>query len=268
MSPRAAGRQVRRPGRPGTTGTAAGGSTVSSASARRFAARVRRRRLRRIGLILLVVALIGGIAGAALYSPWTTVRQIRISGTSRVPTAQVQELLADQYGCPLLLVDTGRLEARVSGLRLVSGVSVRRTWPGTLTVTVRERVPVAAVPASAGVRLVDRDGVEVATAARPPAGMPLVQVDLTKTERGSLAATLDVLAALPAPLAKEVTAIGADSPDGVWLALADGSRVLWGSAAGSADKVVVLARLRAAADGRARRFDVSAPQAPAVSALP
>jgi cell division protein FtsQ len=245
---------------------------VSTASARRFAAKVRRRRLRRIGIVLLVLLLVGGVVGFGLLSPWATVRRIEVRGTSRISIASVQELLGDQYGRPLLLVDTGRLATRVSGLRLAAAATVRRSWPSTLTVTVTERQAVAAVPAPAGVRLVDREGVEVTTAARPPAGLPLVQVDLAKAGPASLAAALDVLTALPPSLSAQVKAIGADSPDGVWLSLADGSRVRWGSAGRSADKVTVLARLQAttrgAAGARSRLYDVSAPDAPAVGAQP
>jgi cell division protein FtsQ len=67
-----------------------------------------------------------------------------------------------------------------------------------------------------------------------------------------------------------VSAVGASSPDSVWLTLKDGSRVLWGSPADTADKVVVLSRLRVVAhqtgvQANSRVYDVSAPDAPAVS---
>ena len=250
-----------------------GGSTVSTSSAARFAARVRARRRRRIAAVLAVVLLVVVAAGACLYSPWTTVRRISVSGTQRVDPASVTQLLADQRGRPLLLVDTGALQARVLALRLVAGVSVQRQWPGGLTVVVRERQAVAAVASGAGVRLVDVDGVEVATAAKAPAGLPVVQVDLAKAGPGSLPAVLEVLRGLPASLSTQVIAIGADSPDSVWLTLIDGSRVLWGSSADTPGKAVVLSRLRVAAQlagarGRGRQYDVSAPDAPAVSAPP
>jgi cell division protein FtsQ len=250
-----------------------GGSTVSASSAARFAARVRSRRRRRIAVVLAVVLLVVVAAGASLYSPWTTVRRISVSGTHRIDPASVTGLLADQRGRPLLLVDTGALQARVRALRLVAGVSVQRQWPGGLLVVVRERQAVAAVPSGAGVRLVDVDGVEVATAAKAPPGLPVVQVDLAKAGPGSLPAVLEVLKGLPPSLSTQVSAIGAGSPDSVWLTLVDGSRVLWGSSADTPNKAVVLSRLRVAAQlagarGRGRQYDVSAPDAPAVSAPP
>jgi cell division protein FtsQ len=224
-------------------------------------------------VVLAVVLLVVVAAGASLYSPWTTVRRISVSGTHRIDPASVTGLLADQRGRPLLLVDTGALQARVRALGLVAGVSVQRQWPGGLLVVVRERQAVAAVPSGAGVRLVDVDGVEVATAAQAPAGLPVVQVDLATARPGSLPAVLEVLKGLPPSLSTQVSAIGAGSPDSVWLTLVDGSRVLWGSSADTPNKAVVLSRLRVAAQlagarGRGRQYDVSAPDAPAVSAPP
>lgn len=274
MSPRAAGGvRGRTSGRTVTRAdrhAARGGSIVSTASAARFAARVRRRRLRRFAVVLGVLLALGGLAGAVLFSPWTTVQRIRVSGTQRVPEASVQALLADQRGRALLLVDPDALAARIMALPLVAGASVHRAWPAGLTVVVRERQAVAAVPAGSGVRLVDRDGVEVATATRAPAGLPVVQVDLTKAAPGSLGAVLDVLAGLPPTLRRQVRAIGAATPDGVWLELTDGSRVRWGAAVDTGRKAVVLARLRTVpgADGGGTRYDVSAPDAPAVAGSP
>jgi cell division protein FtsQ len=220
--------------------------------------------------VAAVLALVLGMVGAGLYSPWATVQEVTVTGTARIPVASVQGMLADQRGRSLLLVDTAVLSARVRALPLVAGVSVRRVWPSGLSVEVRERRAVAAVPAGSGVRLVDVEGVEVATAPRAPAGLPLVQVDLGRAVPGSLAAVLQVLAGLPAPLPRQVSAVGASSPDSVWLTLRDGSRVLWGSPADTADKVVVLSRLRVVAQqagirAKGRVYDVSAPDAPAVS---
>ncbi len=277
MSRRAAGRTRGAGAGSGTVGATRhvvrGSSTVSTASAARFAARVRRRRWARAAVALGVLLLIAGVCGLGLYSPWSTVHRIRVTGTQRIPAATVQALLADQRGRPLLLVDTGELAARIAALRLVAGVSVHRSWPSGLAVTVRERQAVAAVPAGTGVKLVDRDGVEVDTARRAPTGLPLVQVDLATAEPGSLAAVLDTLAAMPAALHDQVRSVGAATPEGIWLVLADGSRVQWGASAQTARKAAVLARLRAtpaasSARGTVRRYDVSAPDAPAVVASP
>lgn len=273
MSPRAAGGGTGRTSVAPRARPARAGSTVSTASAARFAARVRARRRRRILAVTGGVLLVAGLVAGGLYSPWTTVQQVRVSGTARIPVTSVRDLLGDQRGRPLLLVDTAALEARVKVLPLVAAVSVQRVWPGELAVSVRERQAVAAVPAGSGVKLVDVGGVQVDTADRAPAGLPLVQVDLARAAPGSLAAVLQVLSGLPPALSKQVSAIGASSPDSVWLTLLDGSRVLWGSSAQTPHKAVVLSRLRVAAQAagtraKGRQYDVSAPHAPAVVASP
>lgn len=269
-----AGRQTTGARPAGAEPSARPDSTVSTVSAARFAARVRARRRRRALFVAGIVLLLGGVVGGVLYSPWTTVQQIRVTGTDRIPASTVQDLVADQQGRPLLLVNTSAVAARVNALRLVARVEVRRVWwPAELTVAVQERQPVAAVPAASGVRLVDVDGVEVDTATRAPAGLPLVQVDLSRAAPGSLVAVLQVLSGLPPSLGPQISAIGAAGPDSVWLTLLDGSRVQWGSAADTSRKAEVLARLRVAAQlagtrAKGREYDVSAPDAPAVSAVP
>jgi cell division protein FtsQ len=273
MSPRATGRGAGRTSVVPGARPVPGGSTVSTVSAARFAARVRARRRRRFLVAAAAGLFVAGLVAGALYSPWTTVQTIRVSGTHRIPVASVLDLLADQRGRPLLLVDTSALQTRVKTLPLVAAVSVQRVWPAGLDVSVRERRAVAAVPGVSGVDLVDVDGVRVDTAARAPAGLPLVQVDLAKAAPGSLAAVLQVLSGLPPALSKQVSAIGASSPDSVWLTLLDGSRVLWGASADTPKKAVVLSRLRVAAQlagtrPKGRQYDVSAPDAPAVAAVP
>lgn len=245
------------------------GHAVSTSSAARFSARVRARRRHRMLVVVVVVALMLGAVGVGLYSPWATVQRITVSGTSRILPSTVRALLADQQGRSLLLVDTDALRTRLRTLTLVARGSVQRRWPSTLAVVIRERQAVAAVPNGAGVSLIDVEGVQVATASRDSAGLPLVKVDLSRSKPGSLPAVLAVLAGMPGSLSRQVTVIGAATPDGVWLTLADGSLVIWGSAGGTPHKAVVLTRLRAASPpmtrGKVYRYDISAPDVPAVS---
>jgi cell division protein FtsQ len=166
-------------------------------------------------------------------------------------------------GGPLLLADTGRIAAQVRRQPLVAAVEVSRRWPSTLRVRVRERNPVAAVPGPNGVRLVDVDGVVVDLALLPPPRLPVVEVDVgTTSGAAALRACLAVLEGMPAGLRDQVHQIGADGPESVWLVLDDRSRVQWGGAEQTPLKADVLQALRRQ---RAARYDVSAPDAPAVS---
>ncbi len=132
------------------------------------------------------------------------------------------------------------------------------------------RVPAAAVPVVGGLRLVDSVGADLGVAAVAPAGVPRIVAGgdpgtvASRVDGPAVTAAVAVRAQLPAALAGEVVAVGATSRDGVWLALRDGARVLWGSPERAEDKAAALAALRAAAP-HAARYDVGAPDAPALT---
>lgn len=245
------------------------GSTVSATSAARFAAKVRRRRQVRWVASLGAVALLAAAGWLAVGSPWATVRAVEVRGTVAADPDAVRAAASSELGRPLLLARTGVVAARVAEReRLVRSAQVRRRWPSTLVVDVAERRPAAAVPQSSGTAgegtgwlLVDEDGVEIRTSARVPAGLPALRVDVVRAGPAVLQACLDVRRALPAGVLAQVRALGAQTPDRVWLDLTKGRRVEWGSAERSADKARVLQVLLARP---AAVYDVRAPDAPAL----
>jgi cell division protein FtsQ len=85
-----------------------------------------------------------------------------------------------------------------------------------------------------------------------------------RVDGAGVAAALAVRAQLPSGLVAEVVEVGATSADGVWFRLRDGATVVWGDARQTVDKAEVLGALRAAAP-HAVRYDVAAPDTPAVS---
>lgn len=122
--------------------------------------RARGRRWKRIGVALLVVI--------ALASPWWAPPAMSHMAFFRVRRVQI---VGARYAAPRdilrqLNVDTmvsvwtklAPLEARVAEMPEVRGVVIRRKLPGTLVVTVTERVPVAMVPTSQGLRPYDESG--------------------------------------------------------------------------------------------------------------
>lgn len=241
-------------------------STVSLTSAQRFAARARARRRRRALIVTTAVLLVTGLAWAALKSPWATVQTIEVTGTDRISIDTVRAEAEAEIGHSLLLARTGDIVARVSRQRLVRSVRVERHWPSTIRVQVVERVPVAALPDGSGLSLVDRDGVEIEQAQVSPAGLPRLQVDRGAEAVPELRGCLDVLAALPPAVSQRLLAIGADSPDGIWLKLRDskvpgGVRVEWGDSAQTPRKARVLTALLSQ---HAVGYDVRSPDTPAV----
>lgn len=242
----------------------------AGSTAERFAARVRARRRRRYGLAAGVVVLLLVAGWAAVLAPWARVDRVEVRGVSRVDAGAVREAAGAELGRPLLLADTAGVAARVRADRLIKDARVTRVWPGGLRVTVVERVAVAAVPGAAGAAelaggfaLVDADGVELARVPVAPAGLPVVQTDLSKAGAPALRACLRVLGDLPGTVSRQVRQVGATSADGVWFTLADGRRVTWGSAEQNARKgEVLVALLRRPGRG----YDVTAPDNPAVVA--
>jgi cell division protein FtsQ len=241
--------------------------TVSPTSAERFAARVRARRRRRRLVGALVVVLLGGVVWAALWAPWATVREVQVSGTSRVPAGAVEAAADTELGRSMLLARTGDVADRIRREQpLVAGVTVTRAWPSTLRVAVTEREPVAAIPAGDEVRLVDADGVVIerltGDRARRSGGLPRVEVDLSRPDAvATLRACVEVARGLPPELRRIVRRIGATTPDRVELRLAGGARVDWGSGAETPRKAEVLLALL---PQKASLYDVRSPQTPAV----
>lgn len=234
---------------------------ISSAQ-QRIEARLRRQRWRRIALGAGGLVAVAGLVWVVLGSPWLRVQRVDVEGVERLDPAVVVAAGQSQVGRPMVMASTDQVAARLRGRPLVLAVEVRRSWPSTLTVVVTERRPAAAVASAGRFTLVDRGGVVVAVEARPPAGVPVVEVDLGKADSGTVGATVDVLGSLPADVRAQVRRVGASTPDDVWFVLANGATVRWGGADQAELKAEVLRQLK---PGPAGIYDVSAPGTPAVS---
>ena len=243
--------------------------TVSTGSAQRFAAKVRRRRRNRL-LVGATAITIGLVCGWLLFaSPLFAVQRVQVLGLHRVPLADVRAVAEQDVGRSMALTSTQAVAERVVRVPLVLSARVDRRWPSTLVVTVVEREPIAAVAATGGgVALVDADGVVVETVGTGavPAGLPLLDVDVRKAGAASLRAARDVSDAIPAPLRAGVKTVTATSPDAVSFVLADGTRVLWGSAQDARAKAATLLAVHPKPLSRPVTIDISAPDAPALTA--
>jgi cell division protein FtsQ len=203
--------------------------------------------------------------GAVLWTgPVLVVRQVRVQAVggpalTAAQAASVRESARAPLGRPLARVDTDAVARRAERVPFVADVTVVRGWPSTLRLQVRQRVPVAAVPTSGGVRLVDDHGVAYAKAAAAPKGVPVVTVELGGDQgRAALTAALQVLEQLPDDLRASVRRVRATSPDAVRLRV-DGADVVWGSADRTPRKAEIYAALRTVP---AKVYDVSSPDTP------
>lgn len=240
---------------------------VSTLPARLYAARMRsRERWRRLSVTITVALILLFILAYVVV--WHTslfaVTSVRVVGEKKVSAQQVISASAIGKGTPLVSVDTGGAAAGVEKLPQIASAQVSLDWPHTVVVTVTERVPAALIPTGAGYDVVDVSGVVFGTVASPVAGLAVIQVQGGPAVKAAVVpGALAALKALPADIEHQVTGISASSEYSITLALRRGVTVDWGggdNASAKAADLIALMRL-----GRATRYDVSAPDAPAMS---
>ena len=234
-----------------------------SDSANRFRTRAlsnRRRPWRRALLVLLAAATVGLLVWVVGWSTVLGVDDIEVTGATGAEADAVARLVGVPTGTPLARVDTEAVGARVRERVTVAEVSVRRSWPGTLTVEVVPRSAALVVRNPQGrLEVVDAEGVTFGTVRSAPAGVPVVTATGAEgTTRKALLSSLALLEALPSDLAKEVSGIRVSSANLVTFTL--GKRtVVWGGGEDSGRKIAILTTLLTT---KAKVIDVSAPDTP------
>jgi len=153
-------------------------------------------RRRRVAVIVVVLLVLVTAAWMVSRSPLLDVDHLVVTGNVRVSTDQVLAAAGVARGDPMVWLDPGSAAHAIEALPWVRTADVHRDWPGTVTITVSERVPVGWVDAGGGSALVvDRDGRALAIDPFAAAGLPQL---------------LDVT---PAPVGAAITPVG-----GAWLA--------------------------------------------------
>lgn len=250
-------------------------AVVSTRSAERFAERARAARnlaRRQVAIVVGGVLALVGLGYLVLFSPVFALDPARatITGAGTVVAVdQVSAVVARHDGTPLPRLDVGALRSEILQVPGVRDVTVSRSWPRGLTITLVSREPVAAVPeqqapagaAKAGFALLDEDGVQVGRTEASPKGLPVVTVPVDAPR--TLQAVLSVVRQLPADLASQIGGVSAQTQDTITMTLRDGVTVDWGSADETPLKAAVLKALRASpAAAGVHTIDVSAPRMP------
>jgi cell division protein FtsQ len=229
-----------------------------------------RRRLR----VLLVL---GGFFGVALLafgatrSPLLNVDHVRITGTAHTTSADIGAASGIHNGMAMLDVDSGAAAARLRAVPWILRARVERHWPATVTIAVVERVPVAAVPAKAGVAVVDRTGRVLTTQSAPPAGLPvllgLAPAGPASTRIGGRATDLLAVAqAMPPAVAQRAVAIAAADGGQVELRLKPSGVVRLGPPDQLAQKMLATQTVLTQVDlTRLAVLDVRVPASPAIT---
>jgi cell division protein FtsQ len=238
-------------------GHAAAGNAAGAAALGAVPARPRRARGRGLLAAGLAVAIVAVAGWALLGSTLLVVRHVRVTGGGAlVSAAAVRGAAGISLGTPLARLDTAATARRVERLPAVLSARVTRSFPDTVVIVVRPRVPVLAVAGRGGYALIDPYGVTVLQSAQLPAGMPVL-TNPPPVLRGSPAvrdAGL-VVGELPAQLRGQVRSVSATAAS-VTLRLAAGITVIWGGPGQAAQKAAELTVLLGT---HARYYDVSDP---------
>ena len=134
-----------------------------------------RRRLR-----LVVGALASATAIAAAWglsrSPLLDVDHVRLTGAEHTQLLSVIQTAGSLPGRPMVDLDEGAAASQIERLPWVADARVRREWPNTVVIDVRERAPAASVPAeNGGWALVDGTGRVLEPVRDAPADQPMLE---------------------------------------------------------------------------------------------
>ena len=205
---------------------------------RRRRRKTRLRRLRPWLLGLVGVALVAGGVWLVGFSPYLRAERVSVSGIQVLRAAQVQSAAAVPNQ-PLARVDLDQIRARVAKLAPVKSVEVSRSWPHTVKIAIIERTPVAVLQRGSAFVAMDATGLPFRTYAARPPRLPLIAA-AASADRAARKEAARVLGSLSAPLLSRVAQLEVTSIDGITLAMRNGQRVVWGTAADSEVKAEVL----------------------------
>ena len=107
---------------------------------------------------VLVTVLIGQLLRVAFASPRMRLREVRVSGTTRLTPADVQKLAAVPLGENIFRVNLVRVSTRLRANPIIREATVTRDLPAALDVHIQERVPAFQVITAARTYLADAGG--------------------------------------------------------------------------------------------------------------
>ncbi len=229
----------------------------------RRAAAARRRPALLWGTLVGLLLLVGVVAWLGWFSAVLSADDVRVEGATGGAATQVRDVAQVPLGGALLRLDTDGVAARLVADRRWKDVSVARSLPHTVVVTVTPRVAALGIRRSATkIDLVDSDGLVFRTVAKAPAAVPVVQAGAAQVSPTGVQAALEATGALEEGLRAEVSGVTLSSADQVTFTLTHKDKkrtVIWG-AAGEADLKARLVAVLLSEPGAT--IDVSVPSSP------
>lgn len=232
----------------------------SKARFERRAAAVRRRPRTVLAFVSAVVVLVGVLVWLVGFSSVLATRTVTVTGLADPAEQQaVADAAAVQVGTPLARLDAGGAAERVARIPTIASVSVDRSWPNTVVISVQRKVPVVAVKNPQGqLQVVDGSGVPFETVTALPPGVAQVNAASDSPDPQGVQAAISVLQLLSPERRAQVSGVTVTSADLVTLQLGKVS-VVWG---GLADGPKKLAILEVLLKTNPAVVDVSAPDTP------
>ncbi len=231
----------------------------------------RRRRRRSIAVSIVGVVLVALGAIAVSRSSIFSLQRLSVVGGRELSDQRIARLAGLSERTNVVWLSTSATERRLLASPWIASATVSRSLPSTVTVTVRERQPVAVGVTATGRRmLISTDGVVLGPASEG-ARLPQVQLPSGLTlQLGSRVSTdtpaLRVAAGFPRGLVGRIATIELGR-EGIELQTRDGVRVIYGDASDPAAKGSALGAVLVWIQQHhvgAVYVDVSAPTAPAV----
>jgi cell division protein FtsQ len=154
-----------------------------------------RKRLRWILAVIVAIAVVLGVLWL-VRSPVLSIRQVEISGSQHSDPAGAVRVLGMGIGTPTIDVERDAIAAEILHDPWVESVVVSVSWPGSVTIEIVERTPIAPVLAGDQWVLVGRDGGVVMVVGDPSSSDAMVSIDQGSITPGTVVTDAAVLGAL------------------------------------------------------------------------
>jgi cell division protein FtsQ len=216
--------------------------------------------------IVRFLAVVSALCAAASFpgSAMFDLRSVVVTGNTAVPAAEILRRAGIHPGDSVFRVNAMRIRARLRRDPRLADASVWLAFPSRLVVSVRERVPVAALLVNDGYVLLDSGGVAIAWAADPGACLPLRvdRLDAPWIQTGAAVPSVDVrlgarvaglIDALGDPLRSDAAALRIDAAGQAILETRDGISVRLGAGKGIQERLSLLPQVLDAVRARGLR---------------
>ncbi|KAA8815754.1 FtsQ-type POTRA domain-containing protein [Bifidobacterium callitrichos] len=231
----------------------------------------------RIGVAVLSVVLVAALGWLLFLSPVLRLdpAQVTVSGANEwVSESDIRNIVNEQAGRSLVLVNTGGMTERMSAIPGVTSATASKRWPHGLAVNVESQRPAAMLKAAGGDSMTAVDSkarVLNSVAGASADGIPVIEVKSVSSGLNNRAVkeALKVLDSLPESMRNAITKVTASTQDSVTVELDMGKdkgkyRIVWGDSSQMKLKKAVVDKILSDPKviGDKTEVDVSAPLRP------